>query len=319
MIIKSLIIISIIFNTLGIKSVPEKFDDAVLRSEYSSANNVLAANENKLPLPTISPLPIVKADAPNQSILALRYILIDADSSIELAGKNEHLAVPIASTTKIMTATVALENYKLDDIVAISEASASAIGASANFTVGEKITVNNLLKCMLIKSANGAAIALAEHINKVNEKGTGKFVALMNEKAKSLGMKDTNYHDPAGLDVTGLSSAYDLSIITKYALKKPVFAEIVKTSKTSVTDVTGTQWHALENSNRLVNQYDYPGAIGVKTGYMDEAGHCLVGAAKRNGHTLIAVILATNSNAADASAIEARKLLDWGLTNVGWE
>lgn len=319
MIIKSLIILSIVFNTLGIGSLGTKFDHAVIENEYNPANLVEASSESKLELPSISPLPIVDADAPGENILALRYILVDADSGIVLASQKEHLQVPIASTTKIMTATIALENYKLDDVVTISETAASTIGASANFITGEKITIENLLKCLLIKSANGAAVALAEYANKSGETGTDRFVKMMNDKAKLLGMKDTDYHDPSGLDITGLSSAYDLSIITKYSLKKAKFAEIVKTAKTTVTNIDGNIWHPLENSNRLVNQYNYPGAIGVKTGYMDEAGHCLVGAAKRDDHTLIAVILATNSNAADASAIEARKLLDWGWNNVSWE
>ncbi len=319
MIIKSLIILSIIFNTLGIGSASDKFDNAVINNQYNPANVVEASTTNFLALPEIAPRPIVKDFASDESILAKRYILVDADSGIVLAKQNEHEAVPIASTTKIMTASIVLENYKLDDVITISETAAGAIGASANFVIGERITVQNLLKCLLIKSANGAAIALAEHANEPGETGTTKFIKMMNDKAKSLGMKDTDYHDPAGLDITGKSSAYDLSIITKYALKKPVFAQIVKTKKESVTDVLGTTWHALENSNRLVNQWDYPGAIGVKTGYMDEAGHCLVGAAKRDGHTLIAVVLMTLSNTADASAIEARNLLDWGWANVDWE
>jgi D-alanyl-D-alanine carboxypeptidase len=172
---------------------------------------------------------------------------------------------------------------------------------------------------MLIKSGNDAAYALAEYYSSDGSGNVEAFVKLMNDKAYDLGMYDTHYEDPAGLDTTGYSSAQDLFTITKYALKYKQFAEIVSTPKTVVTSTDGSIFHQLDNSNRLVGEYNYMGAIGVKTGYMPEAGHCLVGAAKRDGHTLIVVILQTNADTATASADEARKLLDWGWQNIIWE
>jgi len=318
MIAHSLLILSIFFNTIGASSFATKFDEAYQR-HGSNQIGFAEASVEEIPLPEIGPRPFIKPDAVNATAYAKNYLLVDSDTGIILAKKNEHERVPIASTTKIMTAIIALENYKLEEVVTISAKAAAEIGADAHFRTGEEITVINLLKALLIKSANGAADALAEHLNTDGEIGMGKFIDMMNSKAKDLGMTDTDYHDPAGLDVTGYSSAHDLYLATKYALTKPTFAEIVKIKETSVRDTTGAIWHELENSNRLVREWDYPGAIGVKTGYMPEAGHCLVGAAKRDGHTLIAIVLKTNADTPQASAEEARRLLDWGWQNVYWE
>jgi D-alanyl-D-alanine carboxypeptidase len=131
-------------------------------------------------------------------------------------------------------------------------------------------------------------------------------------------MTNTDYHDPAGLDVTGYSTAYDQTLVTKYALKNPIFAEIVKTKEEDVTDVTGKIKYQLRNSNRLVREWNYSGAIGVKTGYMPEASHTLIGAVRRDGHTLISVVLYTLADTVSASAEESKKLFDWGFKYTRW-
>lgn len=314
---KILLLASIFFASIGLQNQSVRIDHEIVKATVNPGNTVFA--EANLTLPEIAPQVKVKFSAPRANIYAKNYLLVDLGSGTVLASKAESDRVPIASTTKIMTAVIVLENFQLDETVTISETAANQIGATANFRVGEKIKVIDLLKCLLIKSANGAAYALAEHLNGPGEKGPQKFIALMNDKATSLGMANTEYHDPAGLDVTGWSSARDLVTITTQALKNPVFAEIVKTPSAVVTDVTGQIWHKLENSNRLVKDWDYPGAIGVKTGFMPEAGHCLVSAAKRDDHTLISVVLNTNADTPTASAEESRKLLDWGFTNTIWE
>lgn len=313
---KLLVLLSIAFNTIGFGGQAGKIDSSIIKSQINPTNRILALNN--LGLPEIYIRPEIKRGSPEATANAHYWILADSESGTILAKKATNDRVPIASTTKIMTAIIVLESYNLDDVIVISSAAANQIGASANFQVGEKITILNLLKALLIKSANGAAYALAEYMNTANEIGTAKFVAKMNDKAKELGMNDTDYHDPAGLDVTGYSSAFDLYLVTKYALTKPVFSEIVKIKETRVTDVTGKIWHQLENSNRLVREWDYPGAIGVKTGYMPEAGHVLVGAAERDNHTLISVVIKTYADTPDASAQESRRLLDWGFANVIW-
>lgn len=299
-------------------SMADKFDSAIVRDMSSNEKGVLASSFS-MNLPDIMSLPQIRPGASKPSANAKYYLLADLDSGKILAQKDQHKRVPIASTTKIMTAVVALEKYNLDDVVTISEKAAYQIGADTYLRPGEKITVENLLNCLLIKSGNDSAYALAEHMNESGETGIEKFVSAMNIRAKDLGMKNTEYHDPAGLDVTGYSSAYDLFLITKHALKNKTFREIVKKDKEAVTNVEGNIWHQLDQSNRLVGEYKYPGAIGVKTGYMPEAGHCLVGAAEREGHTLVAIDLYTYSDTPSASADEAKRLLDWGFANVRWQ
>lgn len=264
---------------------------------------------NAYPDITLKPTPVVHLSKPN--ILAKNYILVDQKSNEILAQNNDRLPVPIASTTKITTASVVLQKYRLDDIVTVSPKAAAQIGSETFLVSGERMTVRNLLYCLLIMSGNDAAYALAEHYSG----GVDGFVGLMNQKAQELNMGDTHYLDPAGLNPKGHSSAYDLSIITRYALKNPTFASIVATPEITVDNVEGTRHHDLKNSNRLVNDFAYPGATGVKTGYLPEAGHCLVGAARRGDTTLIAVILNTNYDTPTASALEAKKLLDYGFDN----
>ncbi len=357
MIIKSLIIASIVLNSLGLSAKSNHFDRAVIRNQYNS-DRIVEASINNSALPQLASRPEVKVGAPKADIYARNYILVDSDSGKILSKEAAHSRVAIASTTKIMTAIVVLENYKLGDVVTVSAKAASQPGATANFRVGEKLTVLNLLKTLLIKSANGAAYALAEHMNELDSAGSvkssstgpggeistvnnqyeeetvsanevnsaigdksniNKFIDAMNTKANSLGLKDTEYHDPAGLDTTGYSSAYDLYLATKYALANDIFAQIVRTSEETIRNIDGSIWHPLKNSNRLVGEYKYPGAIGVKTGYMPNAGHVLVSAAKRDGHTLIGVVINTFADTAPASADESRKLLDWGWQNTVWQ
>ena len=318
MIAKTLFLMAILLETVGLHSFADKFNDAIIRDQ-SGSEKVVQAEDYSFALPNIIDRPKVRPNSERPIIYAKYYLLADLNSS-EVFIKNDYKTeVPIASTTKIMTAAVVLDNYDLDDVVTVSAEAAYQIGADTYLRVGEKISVESLLNCLLIKSGNDSAYALAEHMNQPDETGIAKFVQKMNEKALELGMKNTHYEDPAGLDVNGYSSAYDLFILTKYALQKEVFGDIVKKDKESVKNIDGTIWHQLDQSNRLVGEYKYPGAIGVKTGYMPEAGHCLVGAAERNGHTLIAIVLATSADTPSASADESKKLLDWGFRSVEWQ
>ena len=316
MIIKSFIILSIIFNCLGLFGPAKNFDAAVVR-DRTGAKKIAEAENLNSPLPDILPLPTIKPDAPKAMANATDYVLVDSDSGTILAGQNPNLRAPIASTTKIMTAVIALENYQLTDVATVSSTATSQIPSVAYLQTGEKMTVENLLNCMLIPSGNDAAYAVAEHMSG-DDGGIVPFVAKMNEKAKELGMTNTHYEDPAGLNSEGYSSPYDLFIITKYALEKPMFRQIVGRSSYVSKNITSTIYHSLKQSNRLISD-SYPGAIGVKTGFTDDAGHCLVGAATRNGHTLITIVLKTYSTSPSASADEAKRLLDWGFANTKWQ
>ena len=140
----------------------------------------------------------------------------------------------------------------------------------------------------------------------------------MTDEAVKLGMSSTSYKDPAGLNDQGRSSAYDLAKLTAVVTSDPVIKQITTTAETTIADVSGRITHELKNSNRLVSDYNYDGVIIGKTGFTPEAGHCLVTAVTRNGNTLIAVILSTFSLEPDASAIENRKLLDWGFAALSF-
>jgi D-alanyl-D-alanine carboxypeptidase (penicillin-binding protein 5/6) len=318
MIAKLLMILSIFFNTFGMSAKSLDLDKQILSSRSGTELTASASFNSAIGLPEIKVPPRVNVNSIDPNIYARNYLLLDSESNTYLSMQKENEKVPIASTTKIMTAIIVLENYKLDDIVTISSEAARQVGLDYTTTTKEQLTVGDLLKVLLIISSNRAAYALAEHLNTDGETGVEKFVGLMNAKALTLGMDSTEYHDPAGLDTTGWSTASDLAIVTKYALRDPVFAEIVKTPQTTVSSVSGRINHDLKNSNRLVAEWNYSGILGVKTGYMPEASHCLVAAAKRDGHTLIAIILYTLNDTASASAEEARKLLDWGWKNVSW-
>ncbi len=219
-------------------------------------------------------------------VSAVSAVAIDAKSGMALYSKNAENKMPMASTTKIMTAIVALENGRLEDVTEVSERAASAEGSSMYLEKGEKISLINLLYGLMLSSGNDAAIAIAEHISGSEE----EFVSLMNETAEKLGAKNTHFENPNGLPSDEhYSTAYDMAKITAYALKIPTFAEIVST-KTKKVPWEGREYNRiLNNHNKLLSMYD--GCIGVKTGFTKTAGRCLVSAAERNGMTVICVTL----------------------------
>lgn len=212
----------------------------------------------------------------------------------------------MASTTKIMTALVVLEHAKLDETVVVSPAAAAVGEAGIDLVAGEQMTVRQLLEAMLICSANDAAYALAEHVG-----GTvDAFVGMMNDKAKEMGLKNTAFANPHGLDAPGHhTTAADLAAMAAKAMADPTFASIV--SKPSVTVTRAGVSKTYESSNMLIGTYD--GAIGVKTGWTNEAGFCVVASARRGGITLVAVVLGASSE--DDRFAQARALLDWGFTH----
>jgi len=281
----------------------------------------ILGNKTKIPSVPASPLvkpPQMKPEAPEPNILAKSVILIDRDSFKIIYQKNPTERVPIASTTKIMTALVILENYpdKLKDEVQITREMINVDGSDIDLRPGEKMTVENLLKGLLIYSGNDAAFSLASFFG-----GKEEFVKIMNEKAIFLGLKNTRFRDPAGLDDEGFSTARDLAILASYALRNKTFAEIARTPNITLTSADGRLIHELKNSNRMLRseeEFYYPFAIGIKTGFTPAAGHCLVSAASKDNHVLIAVILNTNENTLTASAKESRKLLEWGFANFSW-
>ncbi|HEY8349729.1 MAG TPA: D-alanyl-D-alanine carboxypeptidase family protein [Clostridia bacterium] len=236
------------------------------------------------------------------SINAMAAVVVEESTGRILYEKNALQKRSIASTTKIMTALVALENANVEDVVTVSKRAASIGGSVAGLRHGEKYTLRELLYALLIISANDAAIAIAEHVGGSVE----GFAVMMNKRAKSLGAVNSNFVTPHGLDRENqYSTAYDVALITIEALKHPLFREIVSTVSSYIPG------HNLHNTNELLGTY--PGADGVKTGYTGKAGRCLVSTAQRNGMRLISVVLGSPTRSARAEA--SRKLLDYGFEN----
>lgn len=213
--------------------------------------------------------------------------VIDKMSGNILYEKNAHEKHSMASTTKIMTALVALENNSTDEIVTVSNNASGTEGSSIYLKPGEKIPLEDLLYGLMLASGNDAAIAIAEHVGESVE----NFAKMMTDKAKSLGAKNTSFKNPNGLDEEGhFTTAYDLALITRAALENEKFAEIVKTKTKQIANPTQDYARVVTNHNKLLNLY--PGCIGVKTGFTKKTGRCLVSAADRDGFEVIAVTLA---------------------------
>ncbi len=212
-----------------------------------------------------------------------------------------------ASTTKIMTLLVALERGRLDDIVTVSENAADTEGSTVWLEAGERLRLEDLLYGLMLVSGNDAAVAIAEHIGG----STAGFARLMTEKAHAIGAKDTYFTNPSGLpDPRHITTAHDLARIAAYGYGQPGFEDFVSTRERRIANRQPPFFRALESENMLLWIYD--GANGVKTGYTDDAGRCLVSAAKRDGCQIIAVVLDSFYMWNDAIA-----LLDYGFQHVG--
>lgn len=220
------------------------------------------------------------------------WILVDADSGHVLAGEAHHQAMPPASTQKLMTALVALEKLPDGSELAVGEIAAAQPAMRIGMQVGQRWKLADALHSLLMVSANDVAYALAE----ASSGSLEGFAADMNATARRYGMQDSTFNDPAGFDDSAsynggsLASAYDLAIAARNALAVPVLAEIAALDKYAFAGPA--REHTLTNHNKLLRQY--PGAIGMKTGYTRRAGHTFVGAARRDGRTMIAVVLGSD-------------------------
>lgn len=212
----------------------------------------------------------------------------------------------VASCIKMLNALVVRDRAKLDDVVVVSRQAAAITDGGVGLVKGQRLTVGQLLHIMLIPSANDAAMALAIHVG-----GTeAKFVALMNAKAKALGLTHTRAADPDGLNKKETSTAQDLAMLGRDVMADPVLREIVGERSVTVPRPKGK--HSVVASTDLLLGH-YPGMEGTKTGFTNPAGYCFVGSAKRGGVELLGVVLGAKSNTARFS--EMRKLLDWGFAH----
>lgn len=254
-----------------------------------------------------SPLPQKKQTYVNfQPISSRSAIVVDAASGEILYEKDPNFRHLPASTTKLMTALVALENCDPQDEITVSfvENEPNDMGLKT----GDTITVENLIQGLLIFSANDAAYTLSYSC----AKDTSEFIRLMNQKAKSLKMENTHFVNPAGYDDPGqFSTANDLAKLARVAVTNPLIAKTVTIKSTVVADVTGTKTYYLENVNKLLGQVE--GLEGVKTGQTQGAQEILVSKATRNGNTIIAVVLGSTDRFG-----ESKNLIEWAYQNYDW-
>ena len=204
-----------------------------------------------------------------------------------IAGKNEEMQLPMASTTKIVTAITVIQNCKnLDEIIQVDDTAIGIEGSSIYLRQGELISIKDLLYGLMLRSGNDSAVALACHVGGSVE----GFAELMNETAKNIGATNSNFVTPHGLDHKDhYTTAYDLALITAYSLNNPVFKDIVST-KTHIVEATNmSDKRYMTNKNRLLTSLD--GCCGVKTGFTKKAGRCLVSATERNNQTFVCVVL----------------------------
>jgi D-alanyl-D-alanine carboxypeptidase (penicillin-binding protein 5/6) len=244
-------------------------------------------------------------------VRATAWALVDADTGLYLAGKNPDRRLPVASTTKIMVALLALEEgANLEEEVAISGQAERFVGtvySNIGLIEGERLSVRELLKAALIPSGTEAVYALSEHLGGGS---VGVFVEDMNQEADSMGLKNTHFENPAGLDARGhYSSARDLATMARAAMEYPTFADMVDTERTRIS----TQNREIEFSNTNNLLYAYEQANGVKTGTSPQAGPCLVASATEGDESYLAVVL-------DAAGEEyrfdaARTALEYGFDN----
>lgn len=230
-------------------------------------------------------------------------ILMDVSTATVLFGKNEHQRRDPASTTKVMTAILALELGRPDDIVTVSSRAAWTQGSSLNLRPGDRLSLLELTKGVLMCSGNDGSVAIAEHIaGSVN-----RFAEMMTARAKQLGAPNSSFRNPHGLTaVNHYSTAYDLAMMTRHALAYPEFCSAVSAVTDTMTFEDG-RVQQLHNTNRML--WSYPGADGVKTGTTSAAGQCLIASATRDSWQLIAVVMAGSSRWSDAQRLLEYRLL----------
>ncbi len=233
-------------------------------------------------------------------------VVIDRNTNTILYGKNEKQKRKMASTTKIMTATVIIENFNLNDTIEVSKKAAGTGGSRLGLKFGDKITINDLLYGLMLRSGNDAAVALAEYAG-----GSIKgFAELMNKKASELGLTNTHFETPHGLDSDDhYTTAYELAILSNYALNNPTFAQIVGTKNYTIT-INGYP-KQLNNTNELLGNLN--GVYGVKTGFTNGANRCLVTACKRNDMDIICVVLGADTK--KFRTLDSIKLINYVFDN----
>ena len=260
-------------------------------SGYVLADDLLPIEDDFDISEIVTDIESIKTSSDNSQLPTINsraYVVIDRKSNTVLVGKNENQKKKMASTTKIMTALVVIEHTNLSDTVEISKKSASTGGSRLGLKAGDKITVCDLLYGLMMRSGNDAAVALAEYV----AGSISSFADLMNEKANSLGLFNTHFVTPHGLDEDEhYTTAYELALLSNYAMNNEIFAKIVGTKNYTIT-INGYP-KALTNTNELLGVLN--GVYGIKTGFTNGANRCLVTCCKRSDLDIICVVLGADT------------------------
>ena len=255
---------------------------------------IVAAAALALAAPVLAAPPRVAAHA---------FVVENGTTGEVLAARNAQARVPIASITKLMTVLLTLERTRPSDVVTVTRDAADVGESTVNLRAGERLTVHDLLEAALVQSANDAADALADYVGHGSEQ---RFVALMNKRARQLGLRETHYVRPDGLDAPGhVSSAHDVTLLARMLMHRPLVRRIVRQRTAAIAG-----GRTLHTWNDLLSSY--PGVFGVKTGHTSAAGWSQVAAARRGPLTIYATLLGSPDRS-ERNA-DLGKLLDWGFS-----
>lgn len=264
-------------------------------------------------------LPVCAEEQKDLNLYAKSAVLMDAESGRVLYEKDGNVHMPNASTTKIMTCILAIENGNLEDEVKVSSYAASMPKVRLGMSTEDTFYLKDLLYSLMLESHNDSAVAIAEHIGGSVE----GFATMMNQKAKELGCTDTYFITPNGLDarddrgVHG-TTATDLARIMSYCIKDKTFLEITQTASYSFSDIAGTKTYNCNNHNAFLQMMD--GALSGKTGFTGNAGYCYVGALKRDDRTFVVALLACGwPNNKTYKWADTKQLMNYGLENYTYE
>ena len=264
----------------------------------------LDSNKNRINEPIVS-------EEENIQLNALSAALVDGESGRVLYEKDGYTRMAMASTTKIMTCIIALENSNPEDIVTVSKYASTMPDVQLHIRENEQYYMRDMLYALMLESCNDVAVAIAEHVGGSAE----GFAKMMNQKAKELGCTDTNFVTSNGLDADShYTTAVEIAIISTYAIKNPDFVEITNQPNWNFSELTKGRTFMVSNKDKFLYMYD--GAIGIKTGFTNNAGYCFVGAVKQNGNTYVSSVLGSgwppnrNYKWKDTS-----KLMDYGVNN----
>ncbi|WP_167954745.1 D-alanyl-D-alanine carboxypeptidase family protein [Anaerosporobacter faecicola] len=320
----ALAVIAMLYYPLVHDQVKEwpQYKIPILSQNYSKNCNETLRNESscigerRVEEVTIVTKPITKENG-NLQLNARAACLMDASNMRILYGKEADQEMPMASTTKIMTLIVTLENANLDDVVKVSKNAAKQPDVQLNMQTGDEYKLGDLLYSLMLESHNDTAVAIAEHVGGTVE----GFAQMMNKKAQELGCTHTNFVTPNGLDSMTeehYTTARELGKIASYAIQNQQFREIVNTPNWTFKELTKGTSYSVSNKDRFL--YIYDGAIGIKTGFTNKAGYCFVGAVEKGEKTLVSVVLASgwppNKN---YKWKDTTSLMDYGMNNYQLE